>query len=570
LPPLSRISSPVLEKLARDLRFAPRDALLRDVDRVEELARDVDPKGSYPEDFVVFRITGYRSDSTETKLLSGETLLADLSALAERICDAAGMKLDELKAGSSATLAELSSRWNVSRKTVDRWRREGLIARRVLGSNQRPTLVVRLEVAEAFEGTHRDSIARASGFSRIPSEIQHRMLRRASVYRARFGCSLNQAAQRLAQRYGRSPEAVRQLLKKHDRVGAEGAAADRGSITVRERRVYFRVWQRGLDPVWIAKRTRRAATGVRRAINIERAQLLRELAESGALDAPTAPTFARPEASEVLLSPDPVRTGLGRPGLTDLSEFLADARKRTVPIGAEELSRRVAMCLLMHRAKRAILELDRGNPSAAAIDRVETDLRWVLRLKAELMRPHWALAIETVESQLSTDPGRGLGMVPTDQLPELLANLRDALAEAVDHYEPFRSAEIGGRLAGSVALAVAKIGPRWAKKLGSEAVRAPRAQARVLPGVRIRDWTRSVASWQRLLEPDDRAMGRLATLEPSVRRVIEARFGLSGLPPRTLTELATQLRSSPTRLARTERTAIRLMRGLKPKPSRAS
>jgi hypothetical protein len=190
----------------------------------------------------------------------------------------------------------------------------------------------------------------------------------------------------------------------------------------------------------------------------------------------------------------------------------------------------------------------------------------VLRLKAELMRAHWALALETVESQLSNEPGRGLGLVPTDQLPELLENLRDVLAEAVDHYEPFKSSEVGARLAGSVALAVARIGPRWAKKLGGSEARSPRAQARILPGVRIADWTRHVCAWQPRVDPPDRSLARLAVLDPHARRIVESRFGLNGLPPRTLTELATGLSSSPTRLARAEHAALRVLRGLKARP----
>lgn len=577
MPPLSRIHTPILDKLARDLRFAPREALLRDVTRVEELAADIDPAGTYPEDFVIFRVTGFRpdagpnADSSAPSLLKGDVLLSDLSALAERMCDAASLRVDEIPTDSFQTMAMLGEIWSVSRKTLDRWRREGLIARRVLAASQRPTLVVMKPVAERFASSRADTIKKAGSFSRIPPEIEARMLRRARVYRARFGCSLNQAAQRLARRYDRSPEAIRQLLKRQDirerpAAGPDAPTADRGSITQRERRLYYRVWLRGLDPVWIARRTRRAPAGVRRAINIERASALRQLAESGVLEAPMSPTFSRKEAAEVLLTAEPVRAGIGKPGVTDLAEFLTEARKRTIPIGAEELARRVGMCFLFHRARAEILGLDRGNPSAVSIDRVETDLRWALRLKAELMRSQWALAIETVESQIGSGPGRGLGALATDLLPELLTNIRDALAEAVDHYEPFRAADVGARLAGSVTVAASRIGARWTKRLASADARGARAQTRILPGVRIPDWTRHVAPWQPLVEPSERSFARLSTLDPPMRRLIEHRLGLNGNVPRTLTELSSMLAASPTRLARDERTALRILRGLKPRP----
>jgi hypothetical protein len=255
LPPLSRIHTPVLEKLAHDLRFAPREALVRDVARVEELAGDIDPAGSYPEDFVIFRITGYRPTSSAPELLKGAALLADLSALAERMSEAAGMSSAELGTDEWVALDALAERWNVSRKTLDRWRREGLIARRVLGGAGRPALVVMNSVVERFAAGHGAAIARAGGFSRIPPELESRMLRRARVYRARFGCSLNQAAVRLAERFGRSPEAVRQLLKRHD----ARAAAERGEA----------VPDRGVDhaartPGVLARVAARARSGVDR------------------------------------------------------------------------------------------------------------------------------------------------------------------------------------------------------------------------------------------------------------------------------------------------------------------
>lgn len=580
MPPLSRIHTPALDKLARELRYAPREALVRDVGRVEELAGDIDPAGSYPEDFVVFRVTGFRPDTGQPSLLTGTRLLADLSALVERMCDAAGLRVDELPTGMFDPAPELCKRWNVSRKTLDRWRREGLIARRVLTESMRPTLVIMRPVAEKFAATHPETLKRASGFSRLGPELESRMLRRARVYRGRFGCSLNQAAVRLARRYKRSPEAIRQLLKRHDgklnppagtaantdvlpRAGGTGAST-RGSISQRERRTYYRASLRGLDPVWIAKRTRRAAVGVRRAINIERAAALRALAESGTLLAPISPTFARPEAAEVLLKVQTVRLGLGAPGLTDLAAFLEDARERTVPLGAEEIARRTAMCFLLYRARNQIEALDRGNPSAQAIDRIETDLRWTLRLKAELMRPHWALAIETVESQLGRD--RGMSAISTELLPELIASLRDALAEAVDHYEPFRSPEVGARLAGSVSVVVARIGARWAKRLASQDPRGARAQTRILPGTALGDWTRRVATWQPLVDPPDRAMARVSSLESPLRRLIEQRLGLGGVAPHTLMELSRTLGRSATRLAREERTALRHMLGLRRRP----
>ena len=128
------------------------------------------------------------------------------------------------------------ARWGVSRKTLERWRREGLIARRVTGENGKPRLVFAAGVVERFEKGRGGKMG--AGYTRIDERVEARMLRRAAVY-ARMGCSLNQAARRIAERYGRAHETVRQLLKRSEgRGGVE--FAERGPPSERERELIAR------------------------------------------------------------------------------------------------------------------------------------------------------------------------------------------------------------------------------------------------------------------------------------------------------------------------------------------
>jgi hypothetical protein len=99
VPALSRARTGAIVRLGDELRFAGRETLRRHIERIEQLATLLDEDGVYPEDFVVFRVTGYRPEIGDPELIPGAALLGDLSALAERLSESAGWSPGELGGG---------------------------------------------------------------------------------------------------------------------------------------------------------------------------------------------------------------------------------------------------------------------------------------------------------------------------------------------------------------------------------------------------------------------------------------------------------------------------------------
>ncbi len=66
-----------VRSLARQLAFAPSDVRIAQIAAAETLLNDIDPAKSYPQDFVLFRITGYqrRGQPIDTELFTGMALL---------------------------------------------------------------------------------------------------------------------------------------------------------------------------------------------------------------------------------------------------------------------------------------------------------------------------------------------------------------------------------------------------------------------------------------------------------------------------------------------------------------
>ncbi|MCH9057549.1 MAG: CoA transferase [Planctomycetes bacterium] len=173
MPPLPQLRSPAIKDLYEQLRFAPPRALKRDIERAETLAGEVDHDTTYPEDWIVFRVTGFRPEIGQPRMTEGAGLLADLSSLVERLSHDARLSQDELDGDGFLDAATLCRRWGVSRKTIDRYRRQGLVARRVRTEQGRSVLMFASGVVETFERTHGRPISRAGDFTRIaPDELE--------------------------------------------------------------------------------------------------------------------------------------------------------------------------------------------------------------------------------------------------------------------------------------------------------------------------------------------------------------------------------------------------------------
>jgi RNA polymerase primary sigma factor len=536
VPKVSTPRTEVIAELGEQLRFGSRKTLLRQLERIEELAAQIEDDGVYPEDFVVFRVTGYRPESGQQRMLPGAALRGDLSALAERLSESAALTEQDL-GGPVETVASLTARWGVTRRTLERYRRLGLVARRVdLGSGRRALVFSRAGV-EAFERMQGARLGRAARFSRIEDDELERLWSRAVRYRARTGWSLNRVAQRMSARSGRSADGLRRALRRMDRSRGQGVFPEPGPPTRRERDLAVRAAARGIEPALLARRLGRRKSAVIRAHHDARAELLRDLSLS----------TGRPGENDAVLRSEPARTGLGVDVPTDLAGLIARMRERVVPVAFEERARAAAYRVLVARAAAGIAAFPSASVSGAALDAVETDLRWASMLKAVLVRSQLTLGIETLEQRI----GGPVDSLAPVRATSLCLGVIGVIAEAVDRFDPSR----GGRLAAPVGLAVS----RWCAGVSDVAVppEAGRAARRAPSGVAVADWTRAVAPWQAWLLPDARVPAVMRLLGDADRTLLATRFGLGGAVPRTLESIAAETGKRALHLARAERRAVR-------------
>lgn len=534
MPRLPEQPIDAIRDLEAQLRFAPRDALLRDIDRVERLCLTIEPGVKYPEDWVCQAVTGYRAQVSRPRVMEGADLLASMPVLLQRLCEYAG--LTGAEAPGALGLDEVAARWKLSRATLSRLRSRGLPTLRVRDGRRAARVVVRREMVEAFEAAHVD--VRAERHGRLAPAEASRMVARAARYRRCLGWSLNKVAGRLAARSGRSREAVRQVLQRaEERAPSFGHAPP---LRERDGRVLMRAWARGVSLQAMVKATRRSPASIRRAINLARAGLLRDLLERGVLEAGVV--------DEAPLRAKPANEGLGTPAPATLDELLTASRARGLAVPFEERVRLGAYQSLKRRAAAGVVELSRLHPAASALDRIETDLRWAARLKAELLRAQLRVIVTTIEARL----GGTIERAPAGPMVALLTEAIGAASSAVDSIDAAR----GGRVAAGVGLAVDRVVARRVKASGgpSPGRAAPMGSGRdALP-----DWTRTLCEWQRWLEPDARVRPVVLAGGPgdADARLLAARFGWGGRP-RTLAELCAELDIAENRAPATEQAALR-------------
>lgn len=575
MPPLGRLKLGVLQDLAAQMRFAPQDAVRRAIERAEELAGEVEAGNTYPNEWVVYRVTRYRPESgglMSTEGVVGEALLRELGTFVEHLCDACRVSEKELEGteGEFVDAGTLAARWGVSRKTLDRYRGTGLVARRVRGAKGKVKILFSARAAEAFRSRHGERISEAGRYTRMDEATRNRIVRVAARMQKMHGCSLNQVAARLADKHGRSHEAIRQLLFKHagerdgtkkkrtpaaggqGGAGGAGAELDAGTspISERKRRVAYRAWKRAIEPGAIAEHLGHSKASVQRAILLERVALLES--QIPAMSGHEALTFEMQGADEVLLGPAPVWKWERRRVERDLAEFLEQNRARVVPVGAEESARAIAYWYLLWKSRVAIARVSRLHPSAGEIDAVETWLKWAARLKALLVRSQFPLMIETLEKRLEARletlrPGLAVEMVR-----EGIGAVRDA----VDAFDPLRAAGSGARLAGAVSPAITRLAARWARRVQEEAPRG-RATALYTQSPVLEDWTRALCPWQRFVEQAWRVRVGSEAKGGANGAFLAEREGWGEEAPKTQKRMADERSTTVTKIARDERNAVR-------------
>src|SRR5262249_15228720 len=160
-----------------------------------------------PYQYVCFRVTEFRSTAYPDLRVRGDDLRHDLALFIRRLEKSIPPVPAEQSVEPMLTLEEVSKRFNVSTKTISRWRVKGLTARRVK-VNGRSQLGFPTAAVEKFIAEHKVMVEKGARFSHLTDTEKEGILNLARELRDAGG-SLTDVSKKIASKLGRSPEAVR-------------------------------------------------------------------------------------------------------------------------------------------------------------------------------------------------------------------------------------------------------------------------------------------------------------------------------------------------------------------------
>lgn len=300
---MSKFSHEAIKQLTdQQVRFAPPNRRLEQLARSERLLAEIDPEKQYPYQFVCFRITDYRPDTLANLVLSGKDLQHDLGLfIAELAQSLPAIPVEELDE-PVYTLEEFSKRLNVATKTINRWRKRGLIGIPILYNGRRQVGFVE-SLVEPFLAANQIKVERGRRFSQLSQEERDEILRRARRMVQATDSTLTEISRRIARKMGRSTETVRYTIKNFDQQHPDQALFPKGTNpldTETKIRIYDS-YRRGITVDTLAKRFSRTRTSVYRVINETRAHRLLE----EPLDYIYAEEFDEPGKDAEILGPMP-------------------------------------------------------------------------------------------------------------------------------------------------------------------------------------------------------------------------------------------------------------------------
>jgi len=273
---MRRIQHKDLAELLMQLRFTPAAKRRKQLDAAEKLYAIIKADKDYPFEFVFYRITGFQhKEPVRQGMIEGDALLDDLrifiTALSGQIAPPVRAQREKVY-----TVEELAEALGISMKTVGRWRKRGLIARKFIFQDGIKRLGFLKSTVDRFLKANPEFAARARTFSRLSAAQKKQIIKRAVKLAAKSDISRHNVINKIAADIGRSPETVRSTVVNYEKANPDksifrkppGVTAPSGAAEI------YNLFKQGVPLEDLMKRFNRSKSSMYRLINARRAKAL--------------------------------------------------------------------------------------------------------------------------------------------------------------------------------------------------------------------------------------------------------------------------------------------------------
>lgn len=541
----SAYRSPIIKELRdQQVRFAPRTRKLEQVDRAERLLGEIDPAKTYSYEYLCYRITDYRPDASPKSTMTGEEAWHDVRLFVEDVSDAANVRVDDLTEPVH-TVEDLSRMFNVSTKTISRWRHQGLVSRRFVFDRGRKRVGFLQSSVDRFVARNLVRIKRGERFSQLTSHERNDIVDRARRL-AQAGAGQSEVARRIARYMNRSVETIRYTLKQFDKKYPDLALfpGNTGPLTDELRRRIYQDYRRDTAVGELAKRYGRTRTTIYRVVNEMRARRILELP----LDYIDNEIFDHPGVEREILGPmpEPERRPRKTRVPAGLPPYLAALYE--VPLLSREQEYHLfrKFNYLKYSAAKAREKLNPSHATSSLMDRIEGLYDEAVKIKNQIVQANLRLVVSIAKRHVT----------PSEDFFSLVSDGNMSLIRAVEKFDFSRGNKFSTYASWAIMRNYARTIPDQFKY--QERFRTSQEEtfaARQDEG----EGQYEQESAQRHREHQiDRILSRLDERE---QRIIISRFGLDHTQePKTLKEVGFQLGVTKERIRQIEARALSKLR----------
>lgn len=544
---MAQIANQMLTDLLMQLRFAPQAKRASQLEAAERLYQLIEPDRQYPFEFVCFHITGFRpKDTAATQIVPGRQLLTDLQVFIAGLSSQLSVPVVK-QPGKVYTIGQLTEKFSVSRKTIDRWRsKKGLLGRKYLFPDGRKRWGFLESAVERFAGRCPELLAKAAHFTRLRSEEKKRIADRAAVLCRKGTLTRRQIIKKIASELARAQETVRYTLaafeKQHPLPESTGSLPggilrtqhtfDKpfGVVTSQQAKQIHEMFTNGQSVSQLMQTFRRSKSSIYRIIRHRKARDLLarkiEFIPSQEFSAP----YAAQQILKTELPPKPLcdESVPGAPGpetkvsvcplksrpLNDsLPQYLQAIK--VVPLltrqAEQELFRRYNFLKYLACIKRTVI--NPAAPNSAQIRQVQARLDEAEQVKNQLIGANLRLVVSVAKKHLGS----------AASLLDLISEGNLALMQAVEKFDYTR----GFRFCTYASWAIAKA---FARMIPAETYRPDRAGAIQLRDDLYRDMRSADVTSITAIEDAHRSLEEVIknNLDEREQYVILHHFGLVG------------------------------------------
>lgn len=567
--------------LARQLTYTPPEKRAVQLAAAIDLFTQILPTELYPWEFVLFRLTGYRPKDPIDHTLPGKFLRADLSRFIEFISDSLRQHTDQAPEPVLA-LEDITAQFKVSTKTVQRWRRQGLIAQRYIYPTGRHRLGFLKSAVEHFAQANAARIHNAALFRRITTKERTKILFWARHLAARNQFTMKDITFRLARHFRRSEETIRYTIRQHDQSHPEQAIFPNfnGPIRSGDRQIILDYFNQGWSVQKIAKRYTKARSSIYRVVSYQRAELLK----AQQVQYIANPLFELPDADQIILQQLPAEaqaaaaahesanaksadakntaTDKTTPIPKDLPAYLADIFRQPIIPAEIELDLFRRMNYLKYKAAHLQQALKPKQATSSQLAEIESCISKAQSIKNQIIQANLRVAVFVARKHLRPANGSGTGSSAGAALTEMVSDAGIWLMRAVDLFDFSRNAKFSTYVSWAIAKNFAR---SRVEQISRRDRRMVTGQSERLDQLGARNQTAdgTVSDQVSNLQLTDKLTSLIQKLPPRERTLLTAHFGLDpAQPAQSLSQLGEKLGITKVRVRQLETRALRKLRRL--------